>query len=96
MLKQEELNNIRAMKYLCALETDVMINGKYLDENDFGDHYDIEPEHAEPYACENMQFIPNKIVDKEVLEKYNITEEEYRQIQDKLDCLSFGCCGWCV
>ena len=96
MLKREELESIRSMSCFCALEIGVEINGVYLDENDFGSHYDTDRENAEPYGCGNMQFIPYETVDKKVLEKYNINEEEYRMIQDKLDCLSFGCCGWCV
>lgn len=95
MLKQEELDSIKDMTYLCELEP-TMINGVWLQHEDFGDHEDIDHQHAEPYACANMQFIPFKEVKEETLKKYNITEEEYRQIQDKLDCLSFGCCGWCV
>ena len=50
----------------------------------------------EDYGCGNMQFIPYKEVKQDTLKKYNITEEEYRKIQDRLDCLSFGCCDWCV
>ena len=96
MLKQEELNSIKPMKYLCALEIDVTINGKYLDSSDFGEQEDLNRFEAEPYGCGDMQFIPYKEVNKDTLEKYNITEEEYRMIQDKLDCLSFGRCGYCI
>lgn len=94
MLK-EEYNNIRAYYALCELE-ECTINGVELDYNDFGEKDDIEPDEAEEYGCGNMQFIPYEEVKQETLKKYNITEEEYRKIQDKLDCLSFGCCSWCV
>ena len=95
MLKQEELDSIKDMTYLCALEP-TEINGVDLDYTDFGEHRDVEPETAEPYGCGNMRFIPDRYPKEGVLEKYNITLEEYMQIQDKLDCLSFGRCGWCI
>lgn len=94
MLKEEELNNINSYDALCELQS-CKINDVNLNYNDFGEKYDTEPEKAEPYCCANMQFIPFKDVKEETLKKYNITEEEYRLIQEKLDCLSFGCCGWC-
>ena len=95
MLKEEELNNIKSYCALCEL-LPCKINGVDLDYHDFGEKYDTEPEEAEEYGCGNMQFIPFNEVKQETLVKYNITENEYRKIQDKLDCLSFGGCGWCV
>ncbi len=94
MLKDDELNSIEAMNALCALMP-TKINGINLDYNDFGEKYDIDSENAPMFCCANMQFIPYKEIKQETLDKYNITEQEYRQIQDKLDCLSFGNCGWC-
>lgn len=96
MLKQEELDSIRAFCCLCELEVDVTINGVTLDYNDFGVKKDIRPDDAEPYGCGYMQFIPNACVPLEVLHKYNITDEEAEKIQEKLDCLTFGGCGWCT
>jgi len=84
---------IVAYKALCDLEV-FNINGKEADYSDFGDKEDVERDNAEAYACGNMCFIP-KPPKKEVLEKYGITTEEYQQICEELDCLSFGCCGWC-
>lgn len=95
MLKEEELNNIKSYCALCEL-CGCEINGVNLDYNDFGEKYDTEPEEAPEYGCGNMQFIPYFEVKQETLRKYNITEDEYRKIQNKLNCLSFGCCGWCV
>ena len=95
MLKEEELNNIKPYYALCEL-LPCEINGVDLDYNDFGTKEDIEPEEAEPYGCGNMQFIPFDDVKEETLKKYNITKEEYEKIQKKLDCLSFGGCGWCI
>ena len=95
MLKKEELDKIKAMQCLCSLEIGITINGVDLCAWDFGEQYDIDPENAEDYGCGDMQFIPFEEVKQEILKKYNITEKEYRKIQEKLDCLSFGSCGWC-
>ena len=95
MLKEEELNAIRSLDAFCAL-VETEINGVILDDEDFGDKVDMDLENAEEYCCGDMQFIPFEDVKVETLKKYNITEEEYRKIQEKLDCLSFGCCGWCL
>lgn len=95
MLKEKELNNIRSFRSYCELEH-CEINGVVLDYYDFGDKYDTDTENAEEYGCGWMKFIPYDEVKQETLKKYNITEDEYRKIQDKLDCLSFGNCGWCI
>ena len=71
------------------------INGIMAKEEDFGKSEDISPETAEPYGCGYMKFLP-KECDQKVIEKYGITEEEYDQICEELDCLSFGCCGYCI
>ena len=94
MLKEEELNSIKSMDFYCELES-TTINGVGLDYDDFGEKYDTDAENAPDYGCGDMQFIPFEKVDKNVLEKYNITQEEAKKIQGKLECLSFGCCGWC-
>lgn len=79
----------------CELET-FTINGKTADSSDFGDTYDHDIARAEPYGCGNMRFEPQSPT-KEVLDKYNITEEEYNKICDELeDKLRVGSCGWCV
>lgn len=79
---------------LCYLPV-FKINDIEADENDFGVKEDIDPEHAEEYGCGNMQFIPKEAA-QYILDKYKITKEEYEIICEKLDCLSFGACGWCV
>lgn len=79
----------------CRLEV-FTINGKSAEQDDFGSMYDHDTESAEPYACADMHFEP-KPPTKEVLEKYNITEEEYCNICDELENkLCVGRCGWCV
>lgn len=79
----------------CRLEV-FTINGKSAEQDDFGSMYDHDTESAEPYACADMYFEP-KPPTKEVLDKYNITEEEYCNICDELeDKLCVGRCGWCV
>lgn len=69
---------------------------KNAEQNDFGDTYDHHYEDAEPYACADMHFDP-KPPTKEVLNRYNITEEEYYNICNELECkLCVGSCGWCI
>ena len=68
------------------------INGKNAEQNDFGDMYDHHAQDAEPYACADMCFDP-----KPVLDRYNITDKEYYDICNELECeLCVGRCGWCV
>lgn len=79
----------------CRLEV-FTINGKDANQDDFGDMSDHHAESAEPYACADMHF-DRKPSTKEVLDKYNITEEEYYNICNELeDKLCIGGCGWCV
>lgn len=79
----------------CELET-FTINDKNADSMDFGDTYDHDTENAELYSCGDMYFEPKNLT-KEVLDKYNITEEEYYHICNELEGkLYVGCCGWCV
>lgn len=85
---------IKPFGALCDLEQ-FEINGMRADYEDFGDKYDCHPDIAEPYGCGDMRFIP-KLPTIEILNKYNITTDEYNEICEKLNCLSFGCCGWCV
>ena len=77
----------------CELET-FTINGKAADSSDFGDTFDHNEKRH--YGCGDMRFEPQSPT-KEVLAKYNITEEEYNKICDELeDKLCVGSCGWCV
>ena len=87
--------NIKIYGHYCSTEI-FLINGKSADTGDFGNIRDASPETAEEYGCGNRKFsrIP---ATQEVLEKYEINEEEYSQIAEKLEEeLSFGRCGWCV
>lgn len=79
----------------CKLET-FTINGRNADSRDFGDMYDHDEEHIELYVCGDMYF-ESKNLTKEVLDKYNITEEEYYDICNKLEAkLCIGRCGLCL
>lgn len=71
------------------------INGIKADYRDFGDKSDNSADCAEDYGCGDMRFNP-KPASQEILDKYKITIEEYNEICDKLDCLSFGNCGLCT
>jgi hypothetical protein len=78
--------------YCCVSGT---INQVNIDEDDFGGHWDHDPENAEDYCCGDMQFKSNPST-PEILEKYNISESEYAEIcSDLYEGLSFGNCGWC-
>ena len=79
----------------CELET-FTINGKKANSIDFGNTIAYEEGEEDTYGCSNMHFEPEPPT-KEVLAKYNITEEEYNKICDELeDKLCVGHCEWCV
>ena len=79
----------------CELET-FTINGKSANSFDFGETFDHINEEKEVYGCCNMYFEPNPPA-REILHKYNITEEEYYKICSELeDKLYIGHCEWCV
>lgn len=95
MLKDgSELEYACGTSYCCLLIFN--INGIKAQVRDFGEQDDIDPENAEDYGCGNMQFIPNTEPTEDILSKYLISKDEYQQICKELDCLSFGCCGWCI
>ena len=85
---------LKAYECLCSL-AEFEINGFEADYEDFGDKYDTCPNLAEEYGCGNMKFIP-KPATQEILDKYKISPKEYAEVCEKLDCLSFGSCGWCI
>jgi hypothetical protein len=84
---------MEAFSAICSLKVFV-INGVDADEKDFGDKYDADPDNADGYCCGDMRFFP-KPATQDVLDKYSINVIEYNEICEKLDCLSFGSCGWC-
>jgi len=69
---------------------------------DFGDKLDLDvgedgdnSEGTDDLFCKNMTFIP-KPAERNILTKYNITEDEYDEITAELtDKLSFGGCNLC-
>ena len=96
MLKNKELNAIRSKLDACVLANNTKINDVELDYTDFGKKYDLSPENCGIYGgCGNMRFVPFTEINPDILKKYNITAQEYKKIQKKLDCLSFGKCSWC-
>lgn len=90
--------HIEPFSCLCSLDSDKSyINDvMYIDEDDFVNKYDHNPEKAEPYACADMRadIIP---ATSEVLLKYKISLDEYHIIANEIaTAVSFGNCGWCV
>jgi len=79
----------------CKLEV-FIINGIAANSMDFGDVYDHNEKAKEPYGCGDMYFEP-KLPTSEVLQRYNITVDEYNTICRELEKKLFvGECGWCV
>jgi hypothetical protein len=86
-------HEIVIFRALCETQT-FIINGKEADWRDFGTKEDEDWENAEDYCCGYMKF-RMKSPTTEILEKYGIDEDEYYEICEELDGLSFGSCGWC-
>lgn len=81
--------------YLCATCV-FSVNGIAANKDDFGSQYDNDKENAEDYGCGDMKFERREYT-QEVLDKYNITVDQYYEIASKLEeGLSFGRCGWCI
>ena len=99
-----KLNDIRTYRALpCELDGNYYINGVYLERDDFGEGYDkgghCDDKDLAAYGCVNRVF--EIYVDEghlmAAMKKYNITQEEYFDIQNKLaDILYIGECGWCI
>jgi hypothetical protein len=86
--------SIGSMESLCELHAGAHVNEVPLNWEDFGEREDASPKCNE-YGCNNMQFEAFRKPKEGVLEKYKITRDEYDEICDLLDCLSFGPCSWC-
>ena len=72
------------------------IKGIAADKSDFGSNIDCDRENADDYACGCNEFVAIKPT-KKVLDKYNITPEEYYNITHELESKFYvGSCGWCV
>lgn len=79
----------------CELE-EFTINGKAANSRDFGDIFDHNEAERKPYGCGDMRFEP-KLPISEVLQRYNITVDEYNTICKELGYkLHVGKCNWCV
>jgi hypothetical protein len=87
----------------CELKT-FKINGVQADKNDFGFSdsgrefaLSDEDEDFLAYGCPNNTFYRNETCETSVLEKYDITKEEWECICNELVCiLDVGRCGWCI
>ena len=103
IIKLKDMQTYEALP--CALNGEYYINGVYLESDDFGESYDDDEDYDYSdnedmyYGCVNRVF---KVWIDEghlmaAIEKYNITQEEYFDIQNKLaDLLYVGECGWCI
>ena len=88
---------LKCETYVAYCELKVFdINGIEARYEDFGYKEDIDSHDAEPYCCGNMKFIPHIRPENGILEKYQITYEDWFDICDELENkLSFGRCCWC-
>lgn len=93
-MTKKELYKLQVYGALC--EPSIFeVKRKEADYEDFVDKYDHYPEGAEEYCCGDMS-CDIKNPTQEVLDRYDITLDEYQEIAEKLsDELSFGRCGWC-
>lgn len=81
-------------KWLCYCSS-FEINDIRACSDDFGNQYDTDADNAPDYCCADMRFFPRPAT-QVILDKYNITLDEYNEICEKLEeGLSFGSCGWC-
>lgn len=78
----------------CELEK-FTINGKAANSRDFGDIFDHNKK-RKSYGCNDMRF-ESKLPTSEVLQRYNITANEYITICMELrNKLYVGKCVWCI
>jgi hypothetical protein len=71
------------------------------DKSDFGNNTDVGSFDYEyddlNWACADNQFVPHEQIPDGVLNKYRITEQEYREVQACCEAIfNVGGCGWCV
>lgn len=72
------------------------IRCKSADIDDFGKLEDIDEKRACDWGCGNMCFTP-KLLAQEVLDKYKISADEYKQITEALEKgFDYGCCSMCI
>ena len=68
------------------------INGIRANEEDFGE---IQKEHLGNYSCRLSGFSHGKL-SQEILDKYNISFDEFYEICDRLDeVFDYGHCSYC-
>jgi hypothetical protein len=80
------------------------VNGIAGDKSDFGNNtdvgsfdYEYDDLADENWACADNQFVSHEQIPDGVLDKYRITEQEYREVQARCEAIfNVGGCGWCV
>ncbi len=86
--------NLSFGEFFCCTKN-FTINGVAARPEDFGTQRDQDPENAPDYGCGSMEFNPIPHT-SEILTKYGICEEEYKEIALRLERgLSFGRCELC-
>lgn len=82
--------------YKCLCSPKIFrINGIEANYTEFGIKCDQFPNDTPEYGCRSMQFTPYDPI-PEVMEKYEIDENEWYEICNALDRLSFGYCNLCA
>lgn len=95
---------IMSYKYLPCEAEHFEINCIRGEKSDFGSNvdcdsfdYNYEELDDENWACADNRFVPHQEIDYDILNKYGITEFEYRKIQEMLITkFCVGTCSLCV
>ena len=92
--KKTDVFSLKTDSVYCGAYT-FTIRRKAADINDFGTLDDTNEKCAPDWGCGNMCFTP-KFPTQEILDKYKISVDEYKQITEALeDGFAYGCCDMC-
>jgi len=93
--KKTDVFSLKTCHGYCGAYT-FTVKRKKADIDDFGELEDIDEQHAPEWGCGNMCFTP-KLPAQEVLDKYKISADEYKQITEALEeGFAYGCCSMCA
>lgn len=93
---ENPLFEMRPFKYYpCHLEV-FLIRGIKAKQMDFGENIDVDSDNAMRWCCSCMKFIPDDSPQNGILEKYNISMDEWKIICSELErILCVWRCSWC-